>query len=92
MTPPLDAKTTQGYKLQWGTNVVGHFVFTKSLLPSLQAAAKIGAPNSTRVVFTSSSGHMFSPANIINFEDVNLAKEGTWVRYDQSKAVQLYSL
>lgn len=69
-----------------GTNVVGHFVFTKELLPLLLATAK-DAPFETRVLWTSSNGHSMAPKGIINFEDVNLTNQSGWVRYGQSKAV-----
>jgi len=69
-----------------GTNVVGHFVFTKELLPLLLATAK-EAPLETRVLWTSSNGHSMAPKNIIDFEDVNLPNQTGWTRYGQSKAV-----
>jgi NAD(P)-dependent dehydrogenase (short-subunit alcohol dehydrogenase family) len=69
-----------------GTNVVGHFVLTKELLPLLLATAK-NAPGETRVIWTSSNGHSLTPKGIISFEDINLSKENGWVRYGQSKAV-----
>src|SRR5271163_468695 len=71
-----------------GTNVVGHFVFTRELLPLLLATAK-KVPLETRVLWTSSNGHSMAPKGIINFEDVNLANESGWVRYGQSKAVHI---
>ena len=71
-----------------GTNVVGHFVFTKELLPLLLSTAK-KAPLETRVIWTSSNGHSMAPKGIINFEDVNLPNESGWVRYGQSKAVHI---
>ena len=61
-------------------------MFTKELLPLLKAAAKIGHPNETRVVFTSSNGHNFAPKGIIDFDDPSLPKEGSFTRYGQSKA------
>jgi NAD(P)-dependent dehydrogenase (short-subunit alcohol dehydrogenase family) len=70
-----------------GTNVVGHFVFTKLCLPLVQAAAKTGSPNATRIVFTSSNGHEFSPKGIIDFNDPNLPGQNNWKKYGQSKAV-----
>jgi retinol dehydrogenase 12 len=70
-----------------GTNVVGHFVFAKLVLPAVKAAAKTGVPNSTRIVWTSSNGHGFAPNGFINFDDVNLTNESTWAKYGQSKAV-----
>jgi NAD(P)-dependent dehydrogenase (short-subunit alcohol dehydrogenase family) len=45
------AKTAQGHELQAGTNHVGHFLFTKLLLPRLEASAP------ARIVNVSSSLH-----------------------------------
>jgi len=70
-----------------GTNVVGHYVFAKLLIPSLKTSAKTGLPDATRVVWTSSSGHGFAPKGFINFDDVNLGNASSWVKYGQSKAV-----
>ncbi len=50
MATPL-AKTAQGYELQAGTNHVGHFLFTKLLLPRLEASAP------ARIVNVSSGLH-----------------------------------
>ena len=98
MNTPRDAKTKQGFEMQWvltsskyaeamkGTNVVGHFVFTKELLPLLLAAAQ-ESPFSTRVIWISSDAHAFTTRNIINFEDVNLPNEGGLTRYGHSKVV-----
>jgi len=66
---------------------VGHFVFTKLLLPPVLAAAKTGAPNATRIVFTSSNGHNIAPKGLIDFNDPNLPNASNWTRYGQSKAV-----
>jgi len=59
MACPL-ARTAQGFEMQFGTNHMGHFLFTCLLAPALLA----GAP--ARVVNLSSGGHRF--ANF-NFED-----------------------
>ncbi|KAJ6514336.1 NAD(P)-binding protein [Mycena vitilis] len=53
MGPPIDQLTAQGYDLTFGTNVLGHFYFTKLLIPTLLATAAQGKP--VRVVNTSSS-------------------------------------
>lgn len=71
-----------------GTNVVGHFVFAKLLIPSLKASAKTGVPDATRVVWTSSNAHNFAPKGFINFDDVNLDGYNKWTKYGQSKAVR----
>lgn len=71
-----------------GINVVGHFVFTKELLPLLLENSK-ESPTSTRIIWISSYGHFYAPEGIINFDDVNLTNERSWKSYSQSKAVTL---
>lgn len=86
MTPPPGWKTTQGYDIQWGTNVVGHFLLQKLLLPLLQSSAKRGE---VRIVWTASDGSNFSPSpDGIYWEDINGNKTGLspWQLYTQSKA------
>ena len=41
MNPPIDMKTANGYDVQFGTNVLGHYLFTISLLPVLIHTAQI---------------------------------------------------
>ena len=86
MIPPTGSKTAQGYDLQWGTNVVGHYVFSKLLIPLLKASAKTGPENGTRVVWTASNGHNFAPSGHIDFNDPNLPNAINWTKYGQSKA------
>ncbi|ORY88554.1 NAD(P)-binding protein [Leucosporidium creatinivorum] len=60
MVPPLDSLTTQEYDLQFGTNVLGHYLFTKQLVPALLASYEsAGIPS--RIVNLSSSGHRYAP-------------------------------
>jgi len=59
MYPPVEATTAEGYDMQFGTNVLGHFYFTKLLLPILLATAKASPGGKTRVIHTSSVGHEF---------------------------------
>lgn len=40
MQPPVELKTANGYDLQFGTNVLGHYFFTTLLLPTLIHTAK----------------------------------------------------
>ena len=55
------AKTADGFELQFGSNHLGHFVMTCLLAPALRRAAP------SRVVSVSSRGHHMSP---IVFEDI----------------------
>ncbi|KAH9036285.1 NAD(P)-binding protein [Lactarius hengduanensis] len=57
MNTPIDHVTTQGFDMQFGTNVLGHFYLTKLLLPVLTAAAKKTPAGTVRVVNVSSIGH-----------------------------------
>ncbi|GAA5852850.1 hypothetical protein JCM8547_004706 [Rhodosporidiobolus lusitaniae] len=60
MIPPVDQPTKQGSDLQWGINVVRHYLFSILLLPSLRASfTATGTP--PRIVDTSSSGNIFAP-------------------------------
>ncbi|CAK5269904.1 unnamed protein product [Mycena citricolor] len=51
--PPYEMLTAQGYDLQVGTNVLGHFYFTKLLLPILVSTAS-ATGKAARVVNTAS--------------------------------------
>ena len=51
---PNDSKSKQGHVQQMGTNCYGPFLFTRLLLPKLQAAAQAAPKNSVRIVWTSS--------------------------------------
>jgi NAD(P)-dependent dehydrogenase (short-subunit alcohol dehydrogenase family) len=51
MATPAGGKTAQGHELQTGTNHLGHFLFTKLLLPRLEASAP------ARIVNVSSGLH-----------------------------------
>ncbi|MCX2982676.1 SDR family NAD(P)-dependent oxidoreductase [Halieaceae bacterium IMCC14734] len=81
MACPL-AHTSDGFELQFGTNHLGHFVFTCSLVPSLLAAAP------ARVVNLSSAGHKMGSVNLDdpNFEQREYEK---WLAYGQSKTANV---
>ena len=61
-------ETVEGIEKTFGTNHVGHWLFTSLLAPSLAAAAQGTSPGATRVVNVSSMGHKFSP---VRFSDYN---------------------
>jgi NAD(P)-dependent dehydrogenase (short-subunit alcohol dehydrogenase family) len=77
MACPL-ARTTDGFELQFGTNHLGHFMFTCLLTPALIAAAP------ARVVNLSSAGHKFGS---VDFDDPNYLQRDyeKWAAYGQSK-------
>ncbi|KAH8794403.1 hypothetical protein DL96DRAFT_1724077 [Flagelloscypha sp. PMI_526] len=55
MTPPKNQFTTQGWDLQFGTNVVDHFLLIKLLLPTLLDAARSSPAGTVRNVNAGSS-------------------------------------
>lgn len=81
MACPL-MRTAQGYEMQFGTNHLGHFLFTGLLSQALIE----GAPG--RVVNLSSAGHKFGK---FNFEDPSyLHREyDKWQAYGESKTANI---
>lgn len=75
--------TAEGIENQFGSNHVGHFLFTNLLMPKIRAA-----PN-PRVVSVASDGHRFGG---VRFEDVNF-QDGKvydqWEAYGQSKTANM---
>ncbi|KAJ6581090.1 NAD(P)-binding protein [Mycena capillaripes] len=59
MNTPIEQLTKQGFDLQFGTNVLGHYLLTKRLLPLLNAAAQSSPDKKARIVHLSSSAQMF---------------------------------
>jgi NAD(P)-dependent dehydrogenase (short-subunit alcohol dehydrogenase family) len=82
MACPL-AYTAQGFEMQFGTNHLGHFLFTGLLLPTLRAAAA-GSGQDSRVISLSSAGHRFGG---VDFDDPNYERReySKWGAYGQSK-------
>ncbi|KAF7789133.1 hypothetical protein EIP86_000068 [Pleurotus ostreatoroseus] len=84
---PVELLTADGYDMQFGTNVLGHFFFTELLMPALEEAAKSSPDGHARIVTTSSSGAYLDTLHWDTFRD-NLAarkKLGTQNLYFQSK-------
>lgn len=77
MACPL-ARTADGFEMQFGTNHLGHYLFTCLLAPALLAAAP------ARVINLSSAGHRFGG---VDFEDPNYQQREyeKWSAYGQSK-------
>ncbi|KAJ7259539.1 NAD-P-binding protein [Mycena haematopus] len=85
MVPPISQLTAQGFDLQFGTNVLGHFYFTKLLLPTLLATAT--AENPARVINTSSLSSL--GVSTVDFDTLKdspaRTKAGSGQLYGQSK-------
>jgi NAD(P)-dependent dehydrogenase (short-subunit alcohol dehydrogenase family) len=77
-----EGRTVDGFETQFGTNHLGHFVFTNHLMPALRA----GAPS--RVVNLSSAGHGFSD---ILWDDPNYESRpyDKFEAYGQSKTANI---
>ncbi|TFK40816.1 hypothetical protein BDQ12DRAFT_770851 [Crucibulum laeve] len=73
--PPLEQTTAQGYDLQFGTNTLGHFCFTKHLLPMLLLTARSSAPGTVRIINTSSFAHSMGTLNFNTFKDSSARRE-----------------
>jgi len=93
MYAPIDKITEQGYDMQFGTNVLGHFYLTKLLLPVLTATAKNSPAGTVRVVNVSSVAHIQGPPEGIRWSSIlpgndsleARKKLGTKRLYGQSK-------
>ena len=74
----LPASTTkEGYEIQFGTNHIGHFLFTKLLMPTLQRTAE--GNSDVRIVNLSSEGHRLPPKGGLALKDAhsNMASYNT---------------
>jgi len=96
MIPPVDQLTAQKFDLQFGTNVLGHFLFIRLLYPLLVSTTTSADPS--RIVWVASSmQYYFNPPikyDWITDTEVR-RKQDPWFLYMQSKfaTVQLaYSL
>ena len=95
MTPPKGSQTAQGHELQMGTNVLGHFLFTKLLLPLLEKTAATAPPNSVRVTWAGSLAiDLLSPTGGVSWtpDDVPTTHGYQGTNYGQSKAGNLLIL
>lgn len=86
MAPPRRMETADGFELQFGTNVLGHFALTGLLLPALQQAAAECAERS-RIVTIASIAHK---RGRINLGDLNYTSGYAPMKtYQQSKLANL---
>ena len=88
MWPPVEQTTTDGYDLQFGTNVIGHWYLTELLMPALLEGVKTSPDHHARVVTTSSGGAYMSPLHWDTFKDGTARRKKTTEElYYQSKLV-----
>ena len=86
MAPPKRLQTVDGFELQFGTNVLGHFALTALLMPALEQAAAASAER-PRVVMLASIAHK---RGRLNFDDLQSTKNyGPMRAYQQSKLADL---
>jgi NAD(P)-dependent dehydrogenase (short-subunit alcohol dehydrogenase family) len=89
MGPPGDARSKQGYELQFGVMTMGHFLFTKLLTPLLIQTAKRSHSASVRVVWVASSAtYLMAPHGGVEMsclEDSNPFKKGMSYWYGTAK-------
>ncbi|KAI9759898.1 MAG: hypothetical protein M4579_002023 [Chaenotheca gracillima] len=93
MNTPRDKHTAQDHELQWGTNVLGHFLLNKLLTPLLVHSASVLPTDTVRTVWVSSDGNGFAPGSDggINWADPDdrAGKLSRWNLYGQSKAADI---
>ncbi|KAG1871923.1 NAD(P)-binding protein [Suillus tomentosus] len=86
MAPPIEMLTDDGYDLQFGTNVLGHFYFTKIVMPALLAGATRSPDGTARIVNTASNAHWFGSLDYNTFKDSPARKQKSVKNlYGQSK-------
>src|SRR6185437_5320644 len=86
MAPPQRLQTADGFELQFGTNVLGHFALTGLLFPALQqAAAESSEP--PRIITIASIAHK---RGRLNFDDLQYQRGYAPMKtYQQSKLANL---
>ena len=86
-SPPKRLETADGFELQFGTNVLGHFALTALLLPALERAAASPSATNPRIVTVASIAHKTAR---IHFDDLQFRKPySPRGAYGQSKLANL---
>ncbi|CDO76023.1 hypothetical protein BN946_scf184665.g15 [Trametes cinnabarina] len=87
--PPVEELTLDGYDLQFGTNVLGHFYLTQLLIPVLLSGASHSQDGRARVINTSVAHAAVSNIDFDTLKDhVKRRKVGTQRLHYQSKFVR----
>jgi NAD(P)-dependent dehydrogenase (short-subunit alcohol dehydrogenase family) len=83
------ARTKQGFEMQFGVNHIGHFAFTKLLLPQISASGT--ADDKSRIINLSSMGNwLYGPPTAILWDDLSGdLSYNKWERYGQSKLANI---
>jgi NAD(P)-dependent dehydrogenase (short-subunit alcohol dehydrogenase family) len=86
MAPPKRQQTKDGFEVQFGTNVLGHFALTALLMPALERAAAESSDR-PRIVTLASIAHK---RGRLNFDDLQSTKSYSPMgAYQQSKLADL---
>jgi NAD(P)-dependent dehydrogenase (short-subunit alcohol dehydrogenase family) len=86
MAPPRRLETADGFELQFGTNVLGHFALTALLMPALQQAADESSER-PRIVTIASIAHK---RGHLDFDDLQSTRSYSPMKaYQQSKLADL---
>jgi NAD(P)-dependent dehydrogenase (short-subunit alcohol dehydrogenase family) len=86
MAPPKRLETADGFELQFGTNVLGHFALTALLMPALTLAADT-SPERPRILTIASVAHKRGQ---LDFDDLQSVGNYSPMRaYRQSKLADL---
>ncbi|KAI0260316.1 NAD(P)-binding protein [Gloeopeniophorella convolvens] len=86
MIVPKEEVTAQKYDMQFGTNVIGHWLFTQLLLPALFAATEATGEKSRIVTTSSSANYLTNGLDFDAFADgPKRNKYATFDLYSKSK-------
>ncbi len=86
MAPPRRLESADGFELQFGVNVLGHFALTAHLMPAIERAAQASQAR-PRVVTIASIAHK---TGRIDFDDLQATRAyGPMTSYRQSKLADL---
>ena len=85
-SPPQRRETADGFEVQFGTNVLGHFLLTGLLLPALTATAA-GSGGQPRIVTIASIAHKLGRLNFDDLQSTRSYSPGG--SYQQSKLANL---
>ncbi|EAS27434.3 short chain dehydrogenase/reductase [Coccidioides immitis RS] len=90
---PLPNRTEDGFEVDFGTNHLGHFLFTKLLLPTLTKTAQetksAGKPADVRIIVVASMAWQMSPPLSTMLSTDSLLALNPPTRYGASKAANI---